>query len=195
MARKNSHGGTMKICQPISSINLSVNSILLLLALISPSITMAKPQYFLGIEPQVHQEDWYEKDELDINILPLVYERPFREHFGLRMRGNLYLHTGGSDGTAISLLGLGAAWQWYLDPISEHGLHGFNIGPAAIFSRDILDNFNHTTLALEVGYAFAIADSWILNVSSQIGRSFFSGNTHPDSPHFGVYVNFGRWFY
>lgn len=172
----------------------SACKVLLLLLLALPLTSEAESRFFLGIEPQFNQEDWYEKDELNSNILPLVYEKPLGEHFGLRARSHVFLHTGGADGTAISIVGLGAAWQWYLSPLSERGLQGLNIGPAAIFSYDFLDSITHTTLALETGYAFPIGDVWSLNVAVQFGRSFFSGDSHPDAGHFGLYVNFGRWF-
>jgi hypothetical protein len=179
-----------KILKTLSSMNV----ILLLLLLTFPLVSLAESRYFLGLEPQFHQEDWYEEDELDSNIFPLVYEQPFMDHFGLRIRSNVYLHTGGTEGTAISLVGLGATWLWYLRPRNEHGLHGFNIGPTAIFGYDFLDEITHTTLALETGYALAIKDTWTLNASVQYGRSYFSDEAFPDSSHFGLYINLGRWF-
>ena len=105
-------------------------AILLLSLLITPSTSRAEPQDFWGIEPQFSQEDWYAKDEWNSNILPLVYETALNAQSGLRLRSHLFLHTGGTDGTAISLVGVGAAWLWYWNPQSENSpYHGLNIGP------------------------------------------------------------------
>lgn len=169
-------------------------NILLLSIIFSSSVTAEEQQYFVGIEPQFNREDWYEDDELNSNILPFVYEKQVIEHVGLRLRSHVYLHTGGIEGTAISLVGVGGALLWYLDPQDQFDMQGFNLGPAAIYSYDFLENINHTTLAVETGYTFAISNIWSTNVAIQYGRSSLSGNKHPASAHFGLFINIGRWF-
>lgn len=178
-----------------STMAFAAKAILLLSLLNTFSASMAGSQYSLGIEPQFSQEDWYDKNEWNTNILPFVYETGLGAHSSIRLRSHLFLHTGGVDGTAISLLGLGAAWLWYLDPKSNNGqYHGFNFGPVAILSYDFLDEINHSTYALEAGHAFALSKTWSMNVAMQSGRSFFSGGKHPAAEHFGIYIGLSRWY-
>lgn len=178
-----------------STIAFTVKLILLLSMLIISSTSMADSEYSLGIEPQFSREDWYDKNEWNINILPFVYESSLGAQSTLRLRSNLSIRTGGTDGTAISLLGLGAAWLWYLDPQSNNGqYHGFNFGPVVILSYDFLDEINHSTYALEAGYAFALSKTWSMNVAMQSGRSFFSGGKHPAADHFGIFIGLNRWY-
>ena len=178
-----------------STIDFAAKVILFLSLLITSSTSMANSQYFLGIEPQFSREDWYDENEWNINILPFVYESSLGAQSTLRLRSNLSIHTGGADGTAISLLGIGAAWLWYLDPQSNNSqYHGFNLGPVVILSYDFLDDINHSTYALEAGYAFAVSKTWSMNVAMQSGRSFFSGGKYPAAEHFGVYISLGRWY-
>ena len=45
-------------------------------------------KHFIGINPSVTAEPFYEKGEIDINVLPFVYQRILTEHIDIRFISN-----------------------------------------------------------------------------------------------------------
>jgi len=93
-----------------------MKSILLFLSLLSISPILGQDErrpFFLGVNPSVTVEPFYEKGEFDVNILPLVYQRPLTKMFDFRLISTLNLAVR-NDGNGISHMGLEAGFPIYL---------------------------------------------------------------------------------
>lgn len=69
---------------------------------------------FLGINPSVTIEPFYEQGEFDVNILPIVYQRSVTKRFDIRLTSicNLGIR---NNGNAISHFGFEAAFPIFLN--------------------------------------------------------------------------------
>lgn len=52
--------------------------------------------FFIGIQPSITVELFYEEGELDINILPIVYEKPVGFRTNIKLLPVVNYHLGGS---------------------------------------------------------------------------------------------------
>ncbi len=174
-------------------------SVILLLIIITYSSGLKaqsdNPSFLLGINPSVTVEPFYQRGEFDVNIFPLVYQRPLTGRLDLRLTSILNLGVRNA-GNQISHAGLETALPIFLftneSPIST----GFFLAPILSLTRNRLENHNNLGLWLEPGYQFSIAKKTTLSVGIQLGATLFDYDESPNDwgSHFGVNVIIGRWF-
>lgn len=155
-----------------------------------------KAPHFLGINPGVTVEPFYEKGELDVNIFPLVYQRPVSLRMDPRLTTILNLGVRNS-GNEISQWGLEAALPVFLkrkDSKTEYS-KGFYVSPVAGVTRNSIEAHNTVGLWLEPGYNLLFDDKFALSFGLQVGGTFFSYDNDQKKwrSHFGVKIIFGRW--
>ena len=83
-----------------------IGTILLIIFLSNNSLAQENesPSQFLGIRPYVTVEPFYKKNELDINLLPAIYQINIGKSVGLRFASLLNLGIR-NDETSISNIG------------------------------------------------------------------------------------------
>ena len=144
--------------------------------------------YFIGINPSVTVEPFYNKGEYDINIFPLVYEKPFTENIGLRL--GTILNLGIRDnGNRLSHYGVETAL-----PISL--FNGFYMAPVISATRNNIELHENLGLWIETGYGLNFENNFSLVLGLQLGETYF--NYDNDSSkwdnHFGFKAIIGKWF-
>jgi hypothetical protein len=150
---------------------------------------------FIGISPAVTVEPFYQHGEFDINILPLVYQKPISKRVDIRLSSILnYGARKSSD--QLSHFGVQIAMPVFLkskDPAKPS--HGLYLAPGTGLTRNILERHNNIGIWLEPGYNLLINDKWAFSFGVQIGATHFSYDNGSSKwrNHFGIKVIFGRW--
>ncbi len=77
-----------------------IRTLLILSILLATSIQTLHAQnpIFIGIQPAVTIEPFYERGEFDLNIVPIVIEEPISERINLRLITLANFHFGESNG-------------------------------------------------------------------------------------------------
>ncbi|MGA0555242.1 hypothetical protein ACO2Q8_01215 [Larkinella sp. VNQ87] len=155
-----------------------------------------KSATMLGLNPSVTVEPFYEKGELDVNILPLVFQKTLTHRFDLRLISvvNLGIRKAGNQ---ISHLGLEAALPIYLTrkPTRSEPTKGFYLAPGLAFTRNRLEAHSNSSLFLEPGYQLLVGPRTSLSFGLQFGRTHFAydNDTQKWDGHFGFKLIIGRW--
>jgi len=147
-----------------------------------------KSKIFLGVNPSITAEPYYEDGEFDINILPIVFQYNINEkynfrvssllNYGIRKDSNQITHYGIEFGLPIEVYK-----QIYVSPIF-------------MISRNDFEDHTNLTLAVEPGYQFKFKNNFSLFIGTQLGSTHFTydnGESKWDG-HFGVKVIIGKWF-
>ena len=155
-----------------------------------------KKPLFLGIQPAVTKEQFYDAGEFDINIIPIVLQMPLSKKFDLRLTTLGNYHFGGTEG--FSDLGLQAVVPYFIFSKKEKTnskSHGFYAGPVLGFGRNLLNDHYTTTLGIEPGYMFETEKHFTLSLGLQFGGSYFTYDDQSDiwRNHFGFKLNLGWW--
>ncbi len=154
-----------------------------------------KQPYFIGLQPSITQESWYDKDEFDINVVPFVFQTPVGKLVDFRFTTLANYHFGSEKG--FSDIGFQAVFPAYFKKKASREIlsHGFYVGPVLGFSRNALYDHYTTTLAIEPGYMFKTKKSFSLALGLQLGGSYFSYDNNPNKwvTHFGLKINLGFW--
>ena len=177
-----------------------MKSILLLLMVLTVTKIFGqdeKRMNFFGITPSVTVEPYYNSGELDINILPVVYQRSFTNRLDVRLTSILnYGIRNGND--RISHIGIEAGMPIFLKKKEDKAeiSEGFFIAPIIGLTRN--NEANHTNIGtfIEPGYNILFENNWALSLGVQFGGTYFL-NDNSDNEwgnHFGVIVVFGKWF-
>lgn len=173
-------------------------SILIFTLLLLTTVLYAqdKKPIFLGLQPAITQEPFYDKGEFDINIIPLTVEFPVSKSIDLRFTSIVNYHIGGKEG--VSDLGLQlVAPVFFLDKREAINTKsgGFYLGPLLGFGRNLLNDHYTTTVGVEPGYLFKTEEKFTLSLGLQFGGSYFSYDTEPNvwHNHFGFKINLGWW--
>jgi len=152
---------------------------------------------FFGINPSVTVEPYYNSGELDINVLPIVYQRSFTNrldvrltsilNYGIRNGNDRFSHFGIEFGTPIFF------------KKKEDRLElskGFFVVPILSLTRN--NEANHTNIGtwIEPGYNFLFENEFALSLGLQIGGTYFYNDSSANTwgNHFGIKVIFGKWF-
>jgi hypothetical protein len=151
--------------------------------------------YFIGIQPSVTKEPFYEAKEFDVNIVPLAFQVPLNKKMDIRLTSLFNYHFGPQN--QISDVGFELATPFYFSK-KEHKYafsKGFQLAPVLNFGRNFLNEHNTLTLAVEPGYFFLFDRGFALGVNLQLGGSYFmySGDENIWRQHLGVKVNLGLW--
>lgn len=154
------------------------------------------PNYF-GINPSITVEPFYQKGELDINILPVVYQKPLNLRCDFRINPilNLGIRTGHDK---ISHFGFEAALPLFFKKKEEKTecSNGFYAAPVFSLTRNNLEIHNNLGLWLEPGYHLLFKNQVALSFGLQAGTTYFMykvGNNEWKN-HFGFKFVFGKWF-
>lgn len=175
-------------------------SILLLLTVLAINTVYGQDEKrlnFLGINPSVTVEPYYNSGELDINILPIVYQRSITNRLDLRLTSVMnYGIRNGND--KLSHIGLEFGVPVFFkkkENIIEIS-KGFFIAPLLSLTRN--NEANHTNIGtwVEPGYNILFENNFALSLGLQIGGTYFINDSSANTwgNHFGVKVVFGKWF-
>lgn len=156
----------------------------------------ANPKLYIGLQPGLTVEPFYEEGEFDVNALPLIFETTLSPRINLRISPMVNYHIGGVT-NGISDLSIFTVLPVFLKKYNDDSSipHGFYLGPVFGFGRNLINNHYTTTLAIEPGYMFETKKSFTINLGIQFGGSFFSYDNEPNKwvSHWGPKVTFGFW--
>lgn len=156
-----------------------------------------KRMNFIGINPSVTVEPYYNSGELDINIFPLVYQRSITNRLDLRFTSVVnYGIRNGNDKLSHIGLELGAPIFLKKKKNTSEVSKGFFMAP--LFSLTRNNEANHTNIGtwIEPGYNILFENNFALSLGLQLGGTYFinDNSTNNWGNHFGVKVVFGKWF-
>lgn len=152
---------------------------------------------FLGVNPSVTVEPYYNSGELDINIIPLVYQKSITNRFDLRLTSilNYGIRIGNDKISHVGVeIGTPIFFKKKEDRIEIS--KGFYIGPILSLTKN--NEANHINIGtwFEPGYNILFENGFALSLGIQFGGTYFIYNSSDNTlgNHFGVKVVFGKWF-
>ena len=155
-----------------------------------------KHPVFIGIQPAITVEPFYEEGELDVNVFPLLIETPIGSRVTIKLSPLLNYHIGGEE-NGISDVGLYVVFPVYIKKRETKSdlPYGFYVGPVLGFGRNLLNEHYTTTLAVEPGYFFKANKSFTVSLGLQFGGSYFSydDNSSKWIFHWGPKIGLGFW--
>ena len=174
-----------------------ITAIVLLIISITNLYGQTKKSIYLGIQPSITVEPFYEEGELDINVFPLIFETPISQRINLRIVPMVNYHIGGVE-NGISDLSIFTVLPFFLKKNEENENvkpYGFYVGPVLGFGRNLINDHYTTTIALEPGYMWEAKKSFTITLGAQIGASYFGYDSKPNKwvLHWGPKVTFGFW--
>ncbi len=151
---------------------------------------------FIGINPSVTVEPFYDKGELDINIFPLVYQRSFTKRVDIRLTSILNLGIRNS-GNEISHYGFETGFPIFFKPKETKSeiSKGFFVAPILSLTRNRIEEHNNLGLWIEPGYNLLFDNNFAMTFGLQVGGTYFaydSGQTNWGN-HFGIKIIIGKW--
>lgn len=172
-------------------------STLTLLAFFSMMVSsQTKKLIFIGVQPALTVEPFYEEGELDVNAFPLIIETSLSSRINLRIAPIANYHLGGTS-NGFSDLGVFAVLPVFLKEKEDETSkpYGFYLGPVIGFGRNMINKHYTTTLALEPGYMFEAKKRFTITLGLQLGASHFAYDAQPNKWvfHWGPKVTFGYW--
>ncbi|MBK9270289.1 MAG: hypothetical protein IPM48_01715 [Saprospiraceae bacterium] len=151
---------------------------------------------FIGINPSVTLEPFYEKGELDVNIAPFVYQRSLGARMDLRMGALVNLGIR-KKGNGISHFGVETALPWFLKKKSDKAQNsmGFYLAPIVSLSRNLMEEHNNLGFWVEPGYHLLFESGFAISFGIQTGGTYFVFDTGQKEwkSHFGIKVILGLW--
>lgn len=152
---------------------------------------------FWGVNPSVTVEPFYAKGELDVNLIPVVFQRSLNKRLDIRLNSICNLGVRKIE-NEISHFGLESALPIFLNQ-KKHAIdlsQGLFAAPVVSFTRNRLEGHSNIGLWLEPGYNLLFDNKFALSFGLQIGTTYFAynGGQTKWGNHFGVKVIFGRWF-
>jgi hypothetical protein len=146
---------------------------------------------FFGLNPSVTVEPFYEKGELDINVLPLVYQRHLTKRFDIRLTSILNLGIRNSR-NEISHYGIETALPIYFKAkeTKNETSKGFFVAPILSLSRNSIEAHNNLGLWIEPGYNLLFDNHFAMTFGLQLGGTYFSYDTGQTmwGNHFGIKI-------
>lgn len=159
------------------------------------SLGQSKTSYFVGIHPSFVKESFYEKNEFDINLIPLVFQIPIGKRVDLRGTNYYNYHFG--EEKSMADVGLEVAVPIYFKKKEDKNMFskGLYLSPTVGWSRNFLNDHNTLTMSIEPGYIFKLGERFHLSLYLQYGQSLFMYADDVDiwRQHFGIKVNLGFW--
>jgi hypothetical protein len=156
-----------------------------------------KRYHFIGINPSVTVEPYYYKGELDVIVLPLVYQRSLTQRFDIRLTSILNLGIR-KNGNEISHFGMETAFPLFFKS-KEHNKEiskGFYAAPILSLTRNNVEAHNNLGLWLEPGYNLLFDNNFAMTFGLQFGGTYFAYDNGPSKwgNLFGFKIIFGKWF-
>lgn len=151
---------------------------------------------FFGINPSMTVEPFYDKGELDINILPIVYQRPLSDRFDIRLTSILNLGVR-NNGNEISHIGFetGLPIFFKTKQIKNEISKGFFVAPILSLTRNRIEKHYSLGLWIEPGYNLLFDNNFAMTFGLQLGGTYFpydDGQTRWGN-HFGIKIIIGKW--
>jgi len=173
-------------------------SIISILVLLSGGLCLGQSQtpVFIGLQPNVTVEPFYEQGEFDLDILPLVVEASVGLRTNLKFMPTVNYHFGG-ESNGISDLGASLVVPVFFkakETMADRPF-GFYLGPVLGFGRNLINDHYTTTVGLEPGYMFATKKRFTISMGLQLGGTYFSYDNEDNKwlSHFGPKFSFGFW--
>lgn len=170
--------------------------IIILTALIKTGSAQDKKPIFIGLQPGFTAEPYYDKNEFDINIIPVTIQMPISKRLDIRLITLANYHFGGKE-NGFSDIGFQFVLPFYLKKKEAPNIipQGFYLGPVLGIGRNLINDHYTTTLAIEPGYQFPTKKSFSISMGLQLGGSYFTYDNQPNilRSHFGFKVNIGFW--
>ena len=171
--------------------------VIIILYLITNSIIYAqqKRPVFIGIQPSFTKETFYEKNEFDINIVPLMVQLPITRMVDLRVTSEVNYHFGPTDGISDVGAQFVAPIYFKKKETSKSMSHGLYAGPVVGLGTNLINDHNTLTLAVEPGYMFKANKSFTIALGLQLGASYFNyfEKSNVWRSHIGFKINVGFW--
>lgn len=169
--------------------------LLLIICFIDELRAQDKRPVFIGIQPGITQEPFYEKGEFDVNITPFTFQIPITTRVDLRLTTLGNYHFGGETG--FSDVGFQLVAPIFINKkvATNSKSGGIYLGPVYGFGRNLLNHHYTHTVAIEPGYMFPTEKSFSLTLGLQFGGSYFDYDSGPGKwgNHFGFKINLGFW--
>lgn len=184
----------MKIVQNMKSNFLVVNLLALCLVI---NAQEKSTKHFIGINPSVTAEPFYEKGEVDINIFPVVYQRIITERFDIRFTSNLSLAIR-NEGNSSSIYGfeVGAPFFFSQKVRKNQPSKGLFIAPIFSFVQYSKEDHSNMGIWLEPGYNVLMDKNFSVSIGLQVGGTYFfyKNDENKWREHIGLKVILGKWF-
>lgn len=151
---------------------------------------------FIGLNPGVTVEPDYAKGEMDVSIVPLVYQRPVTNRLHLRLI-SVVNYGVRNTGNQLSQIGMDTALPVFLGSgkNSYEPPKGFYVAPVISLTRNRMDGHNALGLWTEAGYHFLFKSKVAIMFGLQFGATHFAYDDDQTKwgSHFGVEFIIGRW--
>lgn len=151
---------------------------------------------FIGLNPSLTVEPFYEKGEMDINIFPLVYQRTLTKRLDIRFTSILNLGIR-SNQNEISHFGFETGLPLFFKQkeTEMEVSNGFFVAPILSMTRNRIAEHNNLGLWIEPGYNLLFDNNFAMTFGLQLGGTYFAydnGQTKWGN-HFGVKIIIGKW--
>ncbi len=173
---------------------LSLN---LLLCIVESNAQIKKSAHFLGMNPGISIKPFYESGELDMNIIPLVYQTKLYQKFDMRFISILNFGFR-KDGNRIINYGMELALPYIFGQRSEklQLSQGFYLAPVISLLRyNELKTFN-TSVLIEPGIIFRVEEKASIIVGLQLGAGYYNLQelNKKWQNQIGLKIILGNWF-
>jgi len=152
---------------------------------------------FLGLNPSITIEPFYEKGEFDVNVCPLVYQRVITRRIDIRLNSIVNLGIR-KNGNALSHLGLELAVPIFFKKKENKNetSKGFYCAPLLSVSANQRERQNNFGFWAEPGYHLLFENNFALSFGLQVGATYIKSALGDEflGSHFGGKVIFGKWF-
>ncbi|KAA3608759.1 MAG: hypothetical protein D8M58_18655 [Calditrichaeota bacterium] len=152
---------------------------------------------FIGINPSITVEPFYEQGEFDINILPVVYQKPINNFVDVRLTSILSLGIRDKQ-SGINGVGFETAAPIFLNKREKDDLQSKGFFIASIFSLVRYTKEEHTNFGfwLEPGYIFSLDNDFSISIGGQFGATYFDHDKIRNKwgEHIGAKFIIGKWF-
>lgn len=166
------------------------------LALVTNLFGQSKRPIFIGIQPAITVEPFYEEGELDVNVFPLVIENRIGLRTNIRFVPIANYHFGGLE-NGFSDIGIFVVLPIFFKKAESltAKTDGFYVGPVLGFGRNLINEHYTTTLAVEPGYMLKAQKRFTAAFGLQLGSSHFSYDSKPNKWvfHWGPKISLGFW--
>lgn len=160
------------------------------------SAQTVKTANFIGLNPSVTVEPFYEKGELDLNILPLVFQKTLTGRTDFRISTTLNY---GFRNTTNEISHLGGQFCFPVYFLKKEELlapsQSFYVAPGFGMTRNLIEKHTNFGFWVEPGYNLMISEEWSISFGVQLGATHFdydSGERRWGN-HFGIKIIIGKW--
>lgn len=151
---------------------------------------------FIGLNPSLTVEPFYEKGELDLNIFPIVYQKTLTKRLDIRITSILNLGKR-NTGNELSHFGFETALPLFFQQKENKSeiSKSFFVAPILSMTRNRIEEHNNLGLWIEPGYNLLFDNNIALSFGLQLGGTYFAYDNKQTKwgNHFGVKIIVGKW--